>query len=84
MAEWQTQTRVLRAGRASAAPVIVQVDTLGGSVVVQLQNSSGAWFTPADAEYTLDADDVFTIERADMPECRLVANGSAQFKVMGA
>jgi len=55
-----------------------------GSVQFQVKNDQDAWFTPADASYTVTVDNVIRMPRANMPDMRILATGDATFSVTGA
>lgn len=55
-----------------------------GSVVFQVKDDQDAWFTPADASYTVTVSNVIRMPRANMPDMRVLATGNAKFSITGA
>ncbi len=55
-----------------------------GTVQFQVKNELDAWFTPADASYTVSVSNVIRMPRANMPDMRVLATGNATFSIAGA
>lgn len=55
-----------------------------GSVQFQVKDENDAWFTPADASYTIAVSNVIRMPRANMPDMRVIAFGNATFAITGA
>jgi len=71
----------LSAGEKYFAPITITVEPGDGSVQIQLKNSAGTFVTPAAAEYTITAAGPIQLERANTPEMRVIATGTAKFEV---
>lgn len=54
-----------------------------GTVQFQVKNNLGAWFTPAEASYTVSESNLVRLPRANMPDIRIIATGDATFYVEG-
>ena len=55
-----------------------------GTVVFQVKNHLGAWFTPSEASYTVLASNLVRLPRANMPDVRILATGDATFSIEGS
>jgi len=49
-----------------------------------VKDENAAWFTPADASYTVTVSNVIRMPRANMPDMRVLAVGDATFSITGA
>lgn len=54
-----------------------------GTVQFQVQDETGAWFTPAEASYTVNDSNLVRLPRANMPMVRIIATADATFAVAG-
>lgn len=72
---------VLPAGGSSNSPAVINVDPLGGSVIIQFRDSSGVWVTPDAEEYTITSSGPIQLERVNSPPARISAVGAAKFKI---
>lgn len=63
--------------------MILVVEPNTGSVVIQVKDSSGNWFTPNDINYTIDTKTLRRFNRRNMPTFRILAKGDATFSVYG-
>ncbi len=55
-----------------------------GNIQFQVQDETGAWFTPTEASYTVTASNLVRFPRANMPAMRILATADATFSVNGA
>lgn len=55
-----------------------------GTVQFQVKDPDGVWFTPAENSYTITADTLVRLPRANMPDVRIIATLDAKFYVEGA
>ncbi len=55
-----------------------------GTVLFQVKDELDAWFTPADASYTVSVSNLIRMPRANMPDMRVLATGDATFSIAGA
>lgn len=62
-----------------ANPVAISVDAGTGTVVVQQQDSTGAWVAMADG--TFSADGTYQVYVSNMNAIRVVATGDAEYQV---
>lgn len=86
MADWYDSATPITLGNgpAGAEPATIVADVGTGNVQIQFKDQTGAWFTPADAEYTIaTSDNVVRIERSNSPAVRILATGNAVFQVWG-
>lgn len=84
MPVYSDDTVIIPQGRSDdQSPFSIVVDPGDGDVQVQIRADGGAWFTPADPSYTLDAADRYELPRVNQPEVRLLPTGTAKFYVIG-
>ncbi len=83
MPTYQTDDKIIPEGVHHSTDFSIVVDPGNGNVQVQIEDAAGAWFTPAAAEYTLTAADVYVIDRRNRPSLKIVASGTAQFYTIG-
>lgn len=55
-----------------------------GDVQFQVKNNLGVWFTPSEASYTVTASNLVRLPRANMPDVRILATGTATFAIEGS
>ena len=55
-----------------------------GNIQFQVKDALGAWFTPAEASYTVTASNLVRLPRKNMPDIRIYATSDATFYVEGA
>jgi hypothetical protein len=55
-----------------------------GDVQFQVKDPDDAWFTPAEASYTVLASNLVRLPRANMPDVRILATGNAKFSIEGS
>lgn len=55
-----------------------------GDIQFQVKDDLGAWFTPAEASYTVNASNLVRLPRANMPDIRILASADAVFSVEGS
>lgn len=55
-----------------------------GTVQFQVKDSSGVWFTPSEASYTVQDSNLVRLPRANMPDVRVIATGDAKFYIEGS
>lgn len=84
MTTYRTKDFYLEEGEENSKPISVLVEPGTGHVELQVKNSSDSWTTLTNPEFTLDAEDLYVIERANRPEMLIVAVGNAKFAVTGA
>jgi hypothetical protein len=75
---------IAQIGGPSAPDLNVTCITNTGNVQFQVKDNNDAWFTPADASYTITVSNVIRMPRANMPDMRILAFGDATFSVTGA
>ena len=75
---------IAQIGGPSAPDLNVTCVVGTGTVQFQVKDELGAWFTPADASYTVTVSNVIRMPRANMPDMRILATGDATFSVTGA
>jgi hypothetical protein len=75
---------IAQIGGPSAPDLNVTCIVNTGNVQFQVKDADDAWFTPADASYTVTVSNVIRMPRANMPEMRILAMGDATFAVSGA
>ena len=80
---WNTSTTpfYVAAGAKHKRPMTIVLEPNGGSVQIQVRDSSGAWFTPDHSDYTLTLAGPTRVERANTPEMQIIATGAATFEV---
>jgi hypothetical protein len=84
---WYDNTAVdviAQIGGPSAPDLNVTVIAGTGTVQFQVKDDQDAWFTPADASYTITVSNIIRMPRANMPEMRVLATGDALFAITGA
>lgn len=54
-----------------------------GTVQFQVKDHTGAWFTPSEVSYTVSDSNLVRLPRANMPDVRIIATGTAKFYVEG-
>jgi hypothetical protein len=84
---WYVSTDVdviAQIGGPSAPDLNVTCIVNTGTIQFQVKNELDAWFTPADASYTVTVSNVIRMPRANMPDMRVLATGNATFSVTGA
>ena len=54
-----------------------------GNIQFQIKDETGAWFTPTEASYTVNASNLVRLPRANMPDIRIIATADATFSVAG-
>lgn len=74
---------IAQIGGPSAPDLNVTCQVNTGTVQFQVKNDQDAWFTPADASYTVTVSNVIRMPRANMPDMRILATGDATFSVTG-
>ena len=80
-----TDTAVIaQAGGPSEPDLNITCIPNTGNVQIQVKDELDAWFTPADASYTVTVANVIRLPRGNMPETRILATGDATFAVHGA
>lgn len=55
-----------------------------GTVQFQVKDPDGNWFTPAEASYTVQDSNCVRLPRANMPDVRVIATGTAKFYIEGS
>lgn len=55
-----------------------------GTVQFQVKDNNGAWFTPAEASYTVHDSNLVRLPRSNMPDVRVIATGDATFYIEGS
>lgn len=86
MSNWYTSAAplVLKEGEHHLPEVHLQVEPGTGNVQIQFLRSDGTtWFTPANPDYTIAAEDVVQLERRNAPPTRILATGNAKFAFFG-
>lgn len=84
---WYTSVDVdviAQIGGPSAPDLNVTCIVNTGNIQFQVKDELGAWFTPADASYTVTVSNVIRMPRANMPDMRVLATGNATFSITGA
>lgn len=87
VAKWYVSTdldAIAQIGGPSAPDLNVTCIPGTGSVQFQVKDELDAWFTPADASYTISVANVVRMPRAYMPDMRVIAFGDATFSITGA
>lgn len=87
VAKWYVLTDVdviAQIGGPSAPELNVTCVVNTGTVQFQVKDDQDAWFTPADASYTVTVSNVIRMPRANMPDMRVLAFGDATFSITGA
>lgn len=80
-----TDTEVIAQIGGPSAPDLNVTCVVGtGTVLFQVKDENDAWFTPADASYTVTVSNVVRMPRANMPDMRVLATGNATFAITGA
>lgn len=62
----------------------VTCEVNSGTVQFQVKDSTGTWFTPAEASYTVQDSNLVRLPRANMPDVRIIATADAKFYVEGS
>ena len=75
---------IAQIGGPSAPDLNVTCVVGTGTVQFQVKDDQDAWFTPADASYTVSVSNVIRMPRANMPDMRVLATGNALFSIAGA
>jgi len=75
---------IAQIGGPSAPDLNVTCQVNTGTILFQVKNDQDAWFTPADASYTVTVSNVIRMPRANMPDMRVLATGDATFSITGA
>jgi len=75
---------IAQIGGPSAPDLNVTCIPNTGTIQFQVKDENDAWFTPADASYTVTVANVIRMPRANMPEMRVLATGDATFAITGA
>ncbi len=84
---WYVSTDVdviAQIGGPSAPDLNVTCIVNTGTIQFQVKDEADAWFTPADASYTVTVSNVIRMPRANMPDMRVLATGDATFAITGA
>lgn len=55
-----------------------------GNIQFQIKDHLDAWFTPSEASYTVSANNLVRLPRANMPDVRILATGTATFSIQGS
>ncbi len=55
-----------------------------GTIQFQVKDELGAWFTPAEASYTVNDSNLVRLPRANMPDVRVIATSDATFYIEGS
>ncbi len=74
---------IAQAGGPSEPDLNVTCVVGTGTVQFQVKDDQNAWFTPADASYTVTVSNLIRMPRGNMPEMRVLATGNATFAVHG-
>ena len=74
---------VIPAGHYYDNDAVILVRPGTGDVQIQFQGPAGEadWYTPAGEGFTLAEDTVSVLPRANLPAVRVIATGTAAFKV---
>lgn len=75
---------IAQPGGPSAVDLNVTCLPKTGDIQFQIKDELDAWFTPAEASYTVLDSNLVRMPRANMPEMRILATGDATFSVAGA
>ncbi len=75
---------IAQIGGPSAPDLNVTCVVNTGTVQFQVKDELDAWFTPADASYTVTVSNLIRMPRANMPDMRVLATGDATFSIAGA
>ena len=54
-----------------------------GNIQFQVKDNNDAWFTPAEASFTIVESGLVRLPRANMPDMRIIATVDATFSVTG-
>ena len=74
---------IAQAGDPSEADLNVTCIPKTGDIQFQVKDELDAWFTPADASYTVTVSNVIRMPRSNMPTMRIIATGDATFSIAG-
>lgn len=74
---------IVTRGGPYATDVNVTCIPNAGNIQFQVKDQNGAWFTPAEASYTVTDSNLVRLPRANMPDVRILATGDATFYVEG-
>lgn len=75
---------IAQVGGPSAPDLNVTCIVNTGTIQFQVKDDNDAWFTPADASYTITVSNLIRMPRANMPDMRVLATGDATFAIAGA
>lgn len=74
---------IVRAAGPHAVDLNVVCWVGDGNIQFQVQDPDGNWFTPSEASYTVVDSNCVRLPRANMPDIRILATGTAKFHVVG-